>query len=82
MLELNRGYWGAVEYGLHCVRDTALREDASRLHKRALPRVMAAFANLVLSILRTLSEENIQCCMNQFPLAPHSVSACVGACPG
>ncbi len=82
LLELNRGYWGAVENGVHRVRDGALREDASRLRKGALPRVMAAFANLALSILRKLGVENIQRRMNQFRLAPNSVFACLGACPG
>ena len=54
LLELNRGYWGAVGNGVHHVRDGALPRDASRLRKGALPQVMAAFANLALSILRML----------------------------
>ncbi len=57
---LVRGYWGAVENGVHYVRDTTWREDASRVRKGALPRVLAALTNLALSILRLLGARNIQ----------------------
>lgn len=81
LLELNRGYWGAVENGVHRVRDGALQEDAMRVRKGALPRVMAAFANLSISILRLLGAENIQRRMNQLHLAPDNVFSLMGACP-
>ena len=69
-LALNRGYWGAVENGIHYVRDVALREDACRVRKGALPRVMAAFANLAISILRLLRVKNIKRRMEQLHLRP------------
>ena len=65
LLALTRGYWGAVENGIHYVRDVALGEDACRVRSNALPRVMAACANLAISILRLLQVKNIQRTMNQ-----------------
>ena len=38
LLALNRSYWGAVENGVHYVRDVALGEDACRVRKGSLPR--------------------------------------------
>ena len=70
LLALNRGYWGAVENGIHYVRDVALREDACRVRKGALPRVIAAFANLAISILRLLRVKNIKRRMDQSHLRP------------
>ena len=37
---------GTVENGVHYVRDVALGENACRVRKGALPRLLAAFANL------------------------------------
>ena len=65
LLALSRGYWGAVENGIHYVRDVALGEDACRVRSNALPRVMAAFANLAISILRLLQVQNIKRTMHQ-----------------
>ena len=65
LLALTRGYWGAVENGIHYVRDVALGEDACRVRSNALPRVMAAFANLAISILRLLQVRNIKRTMKQ-----------------
>ncbi len=56
---LHRGYWG-IENRIHYVRDVALGEDKSRCRKDAPPRVLAAFANLAISILRLTGVKNIQ----------------------
>ena len=69
LLALSRGYWGAVENGIHYVRDVALREDECRVRTSALPRVMAAFANLAISILRLLQVRNIKRTMKQLLFA-------------
>ena len=66
LLELVRGYWGAVENGLHYVRDVALREDACRVRKGALPRVLAALTNVTLTILRLLKVEGLKRTMKSF----------------
>ena len=60
MAYLIRRYWGAVENGVHYVRDVALGEDACRVRTGALPRIMAAMANLAISILRLLGVQNIK----------------------
>ncbi len=75
LMALNRGYWGAVENGIHYVRDVALREDACRVRKGALPRVMAA--NLAISILRLLRVKNIKRRMEQLQLRPDSTAGLV-----
>lgn len=71
LLQLNRTYRG-IENRVHWVRDVALREDASRLRKGALPRLWAASANLVISILRLLRVPGIKRKMNQLHLRPDS----------
>ena len=59
LLALKRGYGGAIENGVHRVRDGVLREHACRARKSHLPRVLAVFANVALSILRLLGKTNI-----------------------
>ena len=54
------------------VRDMALKEDACRVSKGFLPRVMAAFANLAVSVLRPLDYQNVQWAMSNFKLRPHT----------
>ena len=74
LLRLNRLYWG-IENRVHYVRDVALREDASRIRKKSLPRLMATFANLAISILRLLKTKNIQRRMDQLHLKPDEAVA-------
>ena len=59
-----------MENGIHYVRDVALREDGCRVRKGALPRVMAAFANLAISIHRLVGTKNIKRRMEQLHLRP------------
>ena len=66
LLEIVRGYWGAVENGIHYVRDVALREDACRVRKGSLPRVLAALTNVTLTILRLLRVRNLKRTMRSF----------------
>ena len=65
-----RGYWGAVENGIRYVRDTAPGEDRCRARKGALPRIMAAFANLAITILRMPGQKNIRRAMRNFGYRP------------
>ena len=66
LLELARDYWGAVENGMHRVRDGAkLREDACRARKGHQPGVLAACNNLAISILRLLGHKNISRAMEE-----------------
>ena len=65
----------AVENGMHNVRDVALGEDACWVRKGASPRVLAAFANLAISILRLLGRTNLRRAMHPFRLRPREVLA-------
>ncbi len=75
MRHLNRGYWGAIENGVHRVRGGALREDACQARKNHLPRILALFANLALSILRLLGKTNIADAMEELSYSLSSALA-------
>jgi predicted transposase YbfD/YdcC len=51
LLALCRGHW-TIENRSHDVRDVVFHEDASQVGKGALPQVLAAFRNLILTLLR------------------------------
>lgn len=51
LLALCRGHW-TIENKSHYVRDVVFHEDASQVRKGALPQVLAAFRNLILTLLR------------------------------
>nr|CTQ95620.1 Mobile element protein [Kibdelosporangium sp. MJ126-NF4] len=55
---LLRGHW-QIENRLHWVRDTAYREDASRVRTGTAPRAMATLRNLAISALRLTGATNI-----------------------
>ena len=74
-LRLNRGYWGAIENGVHRVRDGALREDQCRARKGHLPRVLAALTNVALSILRMLGKTNLAEAMEELSYSPRAALA-------
>ena len=74
LLRLNRAYWG-LENRVHYVPDVALREDHSRIRKGSLPRLLAAFANRAISILRLLRTGTIQRRMGQLRLNPNAAVA-------
>lgn len=67
---------------MHYVRDVALGEDACRVRKGALPRVLAAFANLAISILRLLGRTNLRRSMHHFRMHPRkALAVLLGAKP-
>ena len=76
LLQWSQLYW-TIENRVHYVRDTALREDACRMRKGSLPRVMAAFANLAISVLRLLDKRNLKRAMSNFKLRPNRAVAVV-----
>ena len=67
LLELALDYWGAVENGMHRVRDGAkLREDVCRACKGNQPGVLlAAFNNLAIPILHLVRHKNISRTMEE-----------------
>lgn len=58
LLDLSRGHWG-IENRLFCVRDVTFREDACRTRTGALPQVLAAIRNTVITLLRRMGFVNI-----------------------
>lgn len=58
LLDLSRAHWG-IENRLFCVRDVTFREDACRTRTGALPQVLAAIRNTVLTLLRRMGFANI-----------------------
>ena len=50
--------------------DAALGEDRCRARKGALPRIMAAFANLAITLLRMPAKKNIRRAMRNFRYRP------------
>ena len=59
LIDLTRGYWAATENGCHRVRDHNRAEDKCRARKGNLPRSLALFANLAISMLRMVGTGNI-----------------------
>lgn len=55
---LLRGHW-QIENRLHWIRDTAYREDHSRIHTGNAPRTMATLRNLAISMIRLTGATNI-----------------------
>ncbi|MDA8206478.1 MAG: hypothetical protein M0Z36_10440, partial [Thermaerobacter sp.] len=53
-----RGHW-TIENNVHWVRDTAWREDASKIRTGAAPRIMASLRNAVLGVLALKGQRNI-----------------------
>ena len=80
LLQLNRDYWG-IENRVHWVRDVAMGEDRSRVRKGSLPRLLAAFANLAISILPLLGTKNIQRRLLQLKMNPNAAVALLLGCP-
>jgi predicted transposase YbfD/YdcC len=58
LLHLSRTYWG-IENGLFQRRDVTFKEDRNRLTRGHAGRVMAAFNNLVIGLLRHAGADNI-----------------------
>jgi predicted transposase YbfD/YdcC len=58
LLRASREHWG-IENGLHWVRDTTMREDASKVRSGSAPRALATLRNLVISVLRLAGATNI-----------------------
>ena len=52
LLQLIRNHWGAIENGLHWVRDEAMGEDRSTIFRGHAPHNFAALRNAALNWLR------------------------------
>ena len=59
LLKLARGHWGAIENGLHHVRDTTFNEDRCTIFRGDAAENLAALRNTALNWLRTHKIEKI-----------------------
>lgn len=57
LLELIRGHWGAIENGLHWVRDEVLGEDRCTIFRGHAPQNLAALRNAALNWVRQEGDE-------------------------
>lgn len=70
LLALARRHWGAIENGLHYVRDEAFGEDKSRIFRGDAPQNLAALRNAGLNCLRQLKIDNITATLRSFARKP------------
>lgn len=66
LLALVRRHWGAIENGLHYVRDTTFDEDRSTIFRGHAPQNLAAFRNAALNWLRRLKTDNFAATIRAF----------------
>ena len=57
-IELVRDHWGAIENGVHWVRDVTLDEDRCPVCRGHAPQNLAAFRNAALNWLRRIGADN------------------------
>ena len=69
LLTLRRGHW-TIENKLHWTRDVIFREDASQVRTAAIPQVMAALRNTVLSLFRFNGYTKITQTLREFAEKP------------
>lgn len=70
LLALARDHWGAIENGLHYVRDEALGEDHSTIFRGNAPQNLAALRNASLSWLRQSGFGKITSTLHSFARKP------------
>jgi predicted transposase YbfD/YdcC len=66
LLTLARDHWGAIENGLHWVRDEVLREDRSTIRTGHAPQNLAALRNAALNWLRAGGIDTISATLRSF----------------
>lgn len=70
LLQLARDHWGAVENGLHWVRDAVLGEDRSTIFRGHAPQNLAALRNASLNWLRAEGTGTISATLRHFARNP------------
>lgn len=78
LLALARDHWGAIENGLHYVRDEAFGEDRSPIFRGHAPQNLAAFRNAGLNCLRHLKIDNITATLRSFARNPQRLFTILG----
>lgn len=70
LLAMARRHWGAIENGLHYVRDEAFGEDRSPIYRGQAPQNLAALRNAGLNCLRQHKIDNITATLRSFARNP------------
>jgi predicted transposase YbfD/YdcC len=70
LLSLARDHWGAIENGLHYVRDEVLGEDRSTIFRGQAPQNLAALRNAALNSLRSGGIDTISATLRRFARDP------------
>ncbi len=66
LLSLVRDHWGAIENGLHYIRDEALAEDRCTIFRGHAPQNLAALRNTTLNLLRRCGFDKITATLRSF----------------
>lgn len=78
LLALARRHWGAIENGVHYVRDVTLGEDQSTICSKNAPQNLAAIRNAGLNLLRGLGIDNIASTIRSFTRQPQRLFKILG----
>jgi len=78
LLALARDHWGAIENGLHYVRDEAFGEDRSPIFRGHAPQNLAALRNAALNLLRRTNVGNVTATLRSFARNPQRLFAIFG----
>jgi len=70
LLALARDHWGAIENGLHYVRDEAFGEDRSPIFRGDAPQNLAALRNAGLNLLRDRKIDKVTATLRRFARNP------------
>lgn len=70
LLALSRNHWGAIENGLHWVRDETLGEDRSPIFRGHAPQNLAALRNASLNLLRLSGLDKVAATLRSFARNP------------
>lgn len=75
LLRIIRGHWGAIENGLHWVRDAVFGEDRSTISRGHAPQNLAALRNAVIACLRAAGAGSIAATLRSFHRKPQRLFA-------
>jgi len=70
LLEISRDHWGAIEIGVHWVRDVDLDEDRCTICTSHAPQNLVAFRNAALNWLRRTGASNLAATLRSFTRNP------------
>lgn len=73
-----RNHWGAIENGVHWVRDVVMEEDDSFIRKGTAPQAMAALRNLAIDFARLSGFDSVTAAIDYFSANPARVLRMIG----